>query len=179
MSESPKIPKLELEKFTFSPPGPMGWNMAEYEQLLENPDQLVLNESTVNSQLDSLKGIQLVEFSLSGELKAKHTAKSMPATEGKLEEVPEIIIEEPELEEKVPEEVAEEAAEKVPEEVAEEIPEEVAEEAAEEVAEEEVVEEIMEVPEPPQKKVTIIIKETSLKMPWISPVLSKTKKNRK
>lgn len=163
MSESPKIPKLELEKFTFSPPGPMGWNMAEYEQLLENPDQLVLNESTVNSQLDALKGIQLVEFSLSGELKAKHTAKSMPDTEGKLEEVPEIIIEESDLEEKVPEEV----------------PEEIAEEVPEEVAEEEVAEEITEVPEPPQKKVTIIIKETSLKMPWVSPLLSMTKKNRK
>ncbi|MGM0836810.1 MAG: hypothetical protein ACQEV7_11690 [Bacillota bacterium] len=176
MSESPKIPKLELEKFTFSPPGPMGWNMAEYEQLLENPDQLVLNESTVNSQLDALKGIQLVEFSLSGELKAKHTAKSMPDTEGKLEEVPEIIIEESELEEKVPEEIAVEVAE---EGVAEEGPEEVAEEIPEEVAEEEVAEEILEVPEPPQKKVTIIIKETSLKVPWISPLLSKTKKNRK
>jgi S-adenosylmethionine:tRNA-ribosyltransferase-isomerase (queuine synthetase) len=154
MSESPKIPKLELEKFTFSPPGPMGWNMAEYEQLLENPDQLVLNESTVNSQLDSLKGIQLVELSLSGELRAKHTTKTLPATDD-VEEVPEIIIEEPELEEKVPEE-----------------------EVAEEVVVEEVAEAIMEVPEPPQKKVTIIIKETSLKMPWISPLLSKTKKNR-
>jgi S-adenosylmethionine:tRNA-ribosyltransferase-isomerase (queuine synthetase) len=148
MSESPKIPKLELEKFTFSPPGPMGWNMAEYEQLLENPDQLVLNESTVNSQLDSLKGIQLVEFSLSGELKAKHMTKSLSATEGDLEEVPEIIIEETELEAEVPQE-----------------------EFAEEI-----VEEFMEVPEPPKKKVTIIIKETSLKMPWVSPILSKQKK---
>ncbi|WP_417897282.1 hypothetical protein ABN702_13075 [Bacillus haimaensis] len=147
MSESPKIPKLELEKFTFSPPGPMGWNMAEYEQLLENPDQLVLNESTVNSQLDSLKGIQLVELSLSGELKAKHTAKSLPATE----EVPEIFIEEIEIEDIV----------------------------QEEEVEEEVPEEMMEVPEPPKKKVTIIIKETSLKMPWVSPLLSKDKKTRK
>jgi S-adenosylmethionine:tRNA-ribosyltransferase-isomerase (queuine synthetase) len=126
----------------------MGWNMAEYEQLLENPDQLVLNESTVNSQLDSLKGIQLVEFSLSGELKAKHMIKSLSATEGDLEEVPEIIIEETELEAEVPQE-----------------------EFAEEI-----VEEFMEVPEPPKKKVTIIIKETSLKMPWVSPILSKQKK---
>lgn len=159
MSENPKIPKLELEKFTFSPPGPMGWNMAEYEQLLENPDQLVLNESTVNSQLDSLKGIQLVEYSLSGELKAKHMTKTQPATEKVLEEVPEIIIEVSELVEKV-------------------VEEEVAEEVVEEIEEEEVAEEIMEVPDPPQKKVTIIIKETSLKMPWISQELSKTKKNR-
>lgn len=69
MADSPKIPKLELEKFTFSPPGPMGWNMAEYEKMLQNPDQLVLNETTVNSQLHSLLKHELVELSMSGELK--------------------------------------------------------------------------------------------------------------
>ncbi|MBM7622024.1 hypothetical protein JOC95_003934 [Bacillus tianshenii] len=142
MSENPKIPKLELDKFTFSPPGPMGWNMAEYEQLLENPDQLVLNEDTVNSQLHSLKGIQLVEFSMSGELRAKHTAKTLRPTE----EIPEIIMEEPGLEGKA--------------------------------SEEEAAEEIIEVPTPSRKRVTIIIKETSLKTPWISPIFSKTQKNR-
>ncbi|WP_404449341.1 hypothetical protein LG307_07070 [Sutcliffiella horikoshii] len=69
MAESPKIPKLELEKFTFSPPGPMGWNMAEYEKMLQNPDQLVLNETTVNSQLHSLLKHELVELSMNGALK--------------------------------------------------------------------------------------------------------------
>ncbi|WP_078381398.1 hypothetical protein [Sutcliffiella halmapala] len=152
MTDSPKIPKLELGKFTFSPPGPMGWNMAEYEQLLENPDQLVLNESTVNSQLQSLRGIQLVELSLSGELKAKHLENKEEAqlAEVDLEETLEVISVEPELAESVVE------------------VEEFIEEEMEEVLEEEPV---------PKRKVTIIIKETALKKPWIAPDISPSKKN--
>ncbi|WP_223700659.1 hypothetical protein [Sutcliffiella deserti] len=144
MTEKPKIPKLELEKFTFSPPGPMGWNMAEYEQLLEKSEELVLNESTINAHLQSLQGVQLVEFSLSGELKSEQTGLNA--------QLPLEVEEEVEVE-----------AEQVSEIVMEET---VAEEDQEEDTKEPV----------PKNRITIIIKEPSLKTPWISPVLSFSKK---
>ncbi|MFS1515553.1 hypothetical protein V1503_03395 [Bacillus sp. SCS-151] len=57
-----KIPKLDLAKFTFSPPGPMGWSISEYEQILDNIDQIVLNELAVKNHLSSLEGVILQEY---------------------------------------------------------------------------------------------------------------------
>ncbi|MDX8362533.1 hypothetical protein [Cytobacillus sp. IB215316] len=57
-----KIPKLDLAKFTFSPPGPMGWSITEYEQILDNIDQIVLNELAVKNHLSSLEGVILQEY---------------------------------------------------------------------------------------------------------------------
>lgn len=129
MAESPKIPKLDLGKFTFSPPGPMGWNMAEYEKMLQNPDELVLNETAVNSQLHSLLKNDLVELSMSGEFKGQEQVaiKKRPLSES--EEVIEldIIMEN--------EEIIEEEEEKIP---------------------------VSNV------KVTIIVEEKALKLPWIT-----------
>ena len=56
-----KIPKLEIEKFTFSPPGSMGWSYSEYESMMKNPEK-VLNESAVHENLVELKAAELMEF---------------------------------------------------------------------------------------------------------------------
>ncbi|NBI29906.1 hypothetical protein [Chengkuizengella marina] len=60
------IPKLELEKFKFSPPGPMGWSFAEYEKMLENHEKIVLNESAVEENLANLEGKRLQEYPSEG-----------------------------------------------------------------------------------------------------------------
>ncbi|WP_339149666.1 MULTISPECIES: hypothetical protein [unclassified Sutcliffiella] len=145
MAESPKIPKLELGKFTFSPPGPMGWNMAEYEKMLQNPDQLVLNETTVNSQLHSLLKHELVELSMSGELKDQEQVaiKKEPLSEDQEVIDQNIILEN--------EEVAEPDFSSNNDELKEN----------EEIFEEEEI--------PASKiKVTIIVEEKALKLPWIA-----------
>ncbi|MET3699140.1 hypothetical protein SAMN05877753_101156 [Bacillus oleivorans] len=56
-----KIPKLEIEKFTFSPPGRMGWSYSEYESMMDNP-QKVLHESAINDNLVELTAVELMEF---------------------------------------------------------------------------------------------------------------------
>lgn len=33
-----EIPKVDLERYRFSPPGSMGWSAAEYEEILQHPD---------------------------------------------------------------------------------------------------------------------------------------------
>ncbi|CAG9620284.1 hypothetical protein [Sutcliffiella rhizosphaerae] len=148
MTENSKIPKLELEKFVFSPPGPMGWNMAEYEKMLKNPDQLVLNETTVHSQLEALSSNALVELSLSGKLSTnKHRSKDE-----------EVLDDEDIIEIKVEEEVEEIDYEHENEENLEE-------DIEEELEEEEVIEEEIEVP---KIKVTIVVEDSNLKLPWIS-----------
>lgn len=57
-----KIPKLEIEKFTFSPPGPMGWSFSEYDKLLDRPDPIVLNETNINESLANIENMTFVEF---------------------------------------------------------------------------------------------------------------------
>ncbi|MDT3497379.1 hypothetical protein NLU03_24145 [Bacillus toyonensis] len=52
------IPILDLEKFVFSPPGPMGWELSEYEQ----QKNIVLNESSVLENLETIKEIELEEL---------------------------------------------------------------------------------------------------------------------
>ncbi|UYX55744.1 hypothetical protein M3Y14_31230 (plasmid) [Bacillus thuringiensis] len=52
------IPILDLEKFVFSPPGPMGWELSEYEQ----QKNIVLNESSVLENLAIIKEIELEEL---------------------------------------------------------------------------------------------------------------------
>ncbi|OJD58290.1 hypothetical protein [Bacillus sp. NH11B] len=56
------IPILNLEKFMFSPPGPMGWEMSEYEQTLEKQKDIVLDESSILENLAIIKDIELVEL---------------------------------------------------------------------------------------------------------------------
>jgi hypothetical protein len=52
------IPILDLEKFVFSPPGPMGWELSEYEK----QKNIVLNESSVLENLAIIKEIELEEL---------------------------------------------------------------------------------------------------------------------
>lgn len=52
------IPILDLEKFVFSPPGPMGWELSEYEQ----QKNIVLNESSVLENLAIIKEGELEEL---------------------------------------------------------------------------------------------------------------------
>ncbi|EMN7732651.1 MULTISPECIES: hypothetical protein [Bacillus cereus group] len=52
------IPILDLEKFVFSPPGPMGWELSEYEQ----QKNIVLNESSVLENLAIIKEVELEEL---------------------------------------------------------------------------------------------------------------------
>ncbi|MGA5663482.1 hypothetical protein ACPCZR_29070 [Bacillus bombysepticus] len=52
------IPILDLEKFVFSPPGPMGWELSEYEQ----QKNIVQNESSVLENLAIIKEIELEEL---------------------------------------------------------------------------------------------------------------------
>ncbi|WP_242143261.1 MULTISPECIES: hypothetical protein [unclassified Bacillus cereus group] len=56
------IPILNLDKFAFSPPGPMGWALSEYEKALEEQDNIVLDEASVIENIMSIKEIELVEF---------------------------------------------------------------------------------------------------------------------
>ncbi len=65
--EKMKIPKLELESFSFSPPGPMGWSFAEYQKILDDLDGIVLDESSVKNQLSSLEGKEIIELSMKGD----------------------------------------------------------------------------------------------------------------
>ncbi|VXC78790.1 conserved hypothetical protein [Bacillus mycoides] len=60
------IPILDLEKFMFSPPGPMGWEMSEYEQTLEKQKEIVLDESSILENLAIIKDIGLVELPTMG-----------------------------------------------------------------------------------------------------------------
>ncbi|WP_053073777.1 hypothetical protein [Bacillus sp. LL01] len=155
MAESPKIPKLELEKFTFSPPGPMGWNMAEYEKMLQNPDQLVLNETTVHSKLHSLLKNELVELSMSGELKnqVQGAIKKEPLSENKEVVEQDIIINEESVESDFStnnDEVEEN---------------------------EEIMEEEEKIPFS-KIKITIIVEETDLKLPWIAFKSTSSQKKR-
>ncbi|KZD27504.1 hypothetical protein BW897_06560 [Bacillus cereus] len=60
------IPILDLEKFMFSPPGPMGWEMSEYEQTLEKQKEIVLDESSILENLAIIKDIGLVELPIMG-----------------------------------------------------------------------------------------------------------------
>ncbi|MDE3838283.1 hypothetical protein C0966_02650 [Bacillus methanolicus] len=56
------IPKLELEKFAFSPPGPMGWSFSEYEKILDDPKAI---QDKQNAGLDNLQEIfnaQIIEY---------------------------------------------------------------------------------------------------------------------
>ncbi|MED2584978.1 hypothetical protein P4201_32340 [Bacillus thuringiensis] len=49
---------LDLDKFVFSPPGPMGWELSEYEQ----QKNIVLNESSVLENLAIIKEVELEEL---------------------------------------------------------------------------------------------------------------------
>jgi hypothetical protein len=79
------IPILDLEKFVFSPPGPMGWELSEYEQ----QKNIVLNESSVLENLAIIKEIELEELPKIGllDLEEESPQKTKIINEVKDEEV--------------------------------------------------------------------------------------------
>ncbi|HFK1464451.1 MULTISPECIES: hypothetical protein [Bacillus cereus group] len=79
------IPILDLEKFVFSPPGPMGWELSEYEQ----QKNIVLNESSVLENLAIIKEIELEELPKIGllDLEEESPQKTTIIDEVKDEEV--------------------------------------------------------------------------------------------
>ncbi|MDA2385885.1 hypothetical protein PDN41_30285 [Bacillus cereus] len=91
------IPILDLEKFVFSPPGPMGWELSEYEQ----QKNIVLNESSVLENLEIIKEIELEELPKIGllDLEEKSPQKTTIIDEVKDEETQNSI----EIEEQKPE----------------------------------------------------------------------------
>ncbi|MBE7127568.1 hypothetical protein [Bacillus mycoides] len=90
------IPILDLEKFVFSPPGPMGWELSEYEQ----QKNIVLNESSVLENLAIIKEIELEELPKIGllDLEEQSPQKTTIIDEVKDEEIQNTI----ELEEQSP-----------------------------------------------------------------------------
>ncbi|MFS1514179.1 hypothetical protein VQL36_17375 [Chengkuizengella sp. SCS-71B] len=66
-----------MEKFKFSPPGPMGWSFAEYEKMLENHEKIVLNESAVEENLANLEGKPLQEYPSVGLVTEQVTDESL------------------------------------------------------------------------------------------------------
>ncbi|KAB2393458.1 MULTISPECIES: hypothetical protein [Bacillus cereus group] len=91
------IPILDLEKFVFSPPGPMGWELSEYEQ----QKNIVLNESSVLENLAIIKEMELEELPKIGllDLEEQSSQKTTIIDEVKDEETQNAI----ELEEQNPE----------------------------------------------------------------------------
>ncbi|PGK37619.1 hypothetical protein [Bacillus thuringiensis] len=79
------IPILDLEKFVFSPPGPMGWELSEYEQ----QKNIVLNESSVLENLEIIKEIELEELPKIGllDLEEQSSQKTTIIDEVKDEEI--------------------------------------------------------------------------------------------
>ncbi|EOP73692.1 hypothetical protein [Bacillus cereus] len=92
------IPILDLEKFVFSPPGPMGWELSEYEQ----QKNIVLNESSVLENLAIIKEIELEELPKIGllDLEEQSLQKTTIIDEVKDKEIQNAI----ELEEQSPQE---------------------------------------------------------------------------
>ncbi|MGR5985414.1 hypothetical protein ACUC2M_13655 [Bacillus cytotoxicus] len=82
------IPILNLDKFAFSPPGPMGWALSEYEKALEEQDNIVLDEASVIENIMSIKEIELVEFPTVSLLDLEeHNTKTTQITSEVIEEI--------------------------------------------------------------------------------------------
>ncbi|MDZ5609047.1 hypothetical protein U2I54_18750 [Bacillus pseudomycoides] len=97
------IPILDLDKFIFSPPGPMGWALSEYEQTLGTPQDIVLNELSVVENLAAVKEEELVELPTIGllDLKEVDNNQEIATSEELVEEVTDEVTDEIiELEEK-------------------------------------------------------------------------------
>jgi hypothetical protein len=157
--ENSPIPKLELEKFTFSPPGPMGWSLSEYEKML-NEDGVGIVPTSPNSfrpEVNS-EGKQLVEMGLDQGKKEIHLVKEYPTVSNNAEKTVVEANNEDEDEVALKHEEQENLEEK-------EINQEMLEDEQEPEPELE--------PEPvkPKTKVTIIIQEESLRKPWFPPTI--------
>ncbi|HWO77072.1 MAG TPA: hypothetical protein VNM69_14440 [Bacillus sp. (in: firmicutes)] len=62
-----KIPKLEIEKFTFSPPGRMGWSYSEYESMMDNPEKTLKESDRKENQVELTAELMEFPFGLNTE----------------------------------------------------------------------------------------------------------------
>jgi hypothetical protein len=156
------IPILDLEKFVFSPPGPMGWELSEYEQ----QKNIVLNESSVLENLAIIKEIELEELPKIGllDLEEQSPQKTTIIDEVKDKEVQNAI----ELEEQSPQKTT----------IIDEVKDEEIQNAIE--LKEQNPEQNELVPtqiEKPKVKVKIITPDHPLKTPWIAKLVKNAKEN--
>lgn len=166
------IPKVELENFNFSPAGPMGWSISEYEKML-NEEQLE-NISTTNINFRSkinLEGKQLVELGMDeSKLDKDNRANKNKDEESSSETIyrkkEELDLEDVEPLENSGELELDQYQERDPETELEIVSDTESEIETELESEIEPEPEPEPEPEEPKNKVTIIIKEGSLKKPW-------------
>ncbi|MBE4941996.1 hypothetical protein [Bacillus thuringiensis] len=167
------IPILDLEKFVFSPPGPMGWELSEYEQ----QKNIVLNESSVLENLEIIKEIELEELPKIGllDLEEQSSQKTTIKDEVKDEEIQKTRKKKKkkkkktiELEEKSPRKTT----------IIDEVKDEETQNAIE--IEEQNPEQNEVVPtqiEKPKVKFKIITPDQPLKSPWIANLVKSAKEN--
>jgi hypothetical protein len=173
------IPKLELEKFTFSPPGPMGWSLSEYEKMInEGQTEIVPSTNSSFRPEINLEGKQIVELGLDEskigadilELKVDSDAH-IPSNRMDID-----VDDDDEDEEEIKVKKKEKKKTKKNDDNYDE--EEDLELGGD--TEDDEVNSIVEVefdlePEPvkPKNKVTIVIEDQNLRKPWITPIIQR------
>ncbi|OPD41716.1 hypothetical protein [Bacillus thuringiensis] len=171
------IPILDLEKFVFSPPGPMGWELSEYEQ----QKNIVLNESSVLENLEIIKEIELEELPKIGllDLEEQSSQKTTIKDEVK-DEVKDEEIQKTRKKKKKKKKKTIELEEKSPRKttIIDEVKDEETQNAIE--IEEQNPEQNEVVPtqiEKPKVKFKIITPDQPLKSPWIANLVKSAKEN--
>ncbi|MGQ7871663.1 hypothetical protein [Bacillus sp. 1A] len=172
------IPILDLEKFVFSPPGPMGWELSEYEQ----QKNIVLNESSVLENLEIIKEIELEELPKIGllDLEEQSSQKTTIIDEVKDEVKDEEIQKTRKKKKKKKKKKTIELEEKSPRKttIIDEVKDEETQNAIE--IEEQNLEQNEVVPtqiEKPKVKFKIITPDQPLKSPWVANLVKSAKEN--
>jgi hypothetical protein len=99
MSDDKKpIPKLELEKFTFSPPGPMGWSFSEYEKILDDPKAIQDKHVDETDFLQKISNSAIIEFTPNSNLANAYKIKEIRAETVEHDEKSSNLIKDEELE---------------------------------------------------------------------------------
>lgn len=148
------IPKLELEKFTFSPPGPMGWSFSEYEKILDDPEAIQDKQTTGLDNLKEISNVQIIQYPTTSNLSQSYNIK-----ENKITSV--------EHDEKSLNLIKEEEGLELTKEVADH------EESSEEFLDENLNDEESAIEEIPLPRVKIIIEERSKTTPFLTHVINK------
>ncbi|MEK4412583.1 hypothetical protein MHB59_29085 [Bacillus sp. FSL L8-0642] len=175
------IPILDLEKFVFSPPGPMGWEMSEYEQ----QKNIVLNESSVLENLAIIKEIELEELPKIGLLDLEEQSSQKPTIideeKGEVkDEVKDEEIQKTRKKKKKKKKKTIELEEKSPQKptIIDEVKDEETQNAIELEEQNPEQDEVVPTPiEKPKVKVKIITPDQPLKSPWIANLVQSAKEN--
>ncbi|MEF7658657.1 hypothetical protein [Bacillus thuringiensis] len=171
------IPILDLEKFVFSPPGPMGWELSEYEQ----QKNIVLNESSVLENLAIIKEMELEELPKIGllDLEEQSSQKTTIIDEVK-DEVKDEEIQKTRKKKKKKKRKTIELEEQSPQKttIIDEVKDEETQNAIELEEQNPEQDEVVPTPiEKPKVKVKIITPDQPLKSPWIANLVQSAKEN--